>query len=104
MKLDYICSDPRCPPLEIKNLGNVLKVIRETLGHTQDSVYEETGLSINYLSRLENGHKGISIDKLNKLAKLYNVPAPIICILAIPAKGEFKDMISYVHKRIDDYL
>lgn len=58
---------------------------------TQQKLADQTGLKINYLSKLENGKRGIGFDTLNKLAKVFGVPPELIVVLAAeksPNKGK----------------
>lgn len=47
------------------------KQAREQLNYTLEEVSRQTGISISYLSKIENCQANISIDILNKLAELY---------------------------------
>jgi transcriptional regulator with XRE-family HTH domain len=69
-------------------IGPVIKEIRTARKITQKELHYKSGLSINYLSLLENGKRGIGFDKLNKLAIILGIPAHLFVILAteIPTK------------------
>jgi len=52
-------------------LSHKWKEKRESLGYTLENVSNETGISISYLSKIENGQANLSIDVLNRLADFY---------------------------------
>ena len=63
-------------------LGAVIRDLRSSLNMTQRTVAERSGLSVNYLSLLENGHRGVSLDHLQSLADIFDVPVAFIVTLA----------------------
>lgn len=60
----------------------VIKEIRSGLNITQRELAEKSGLTINYLSLLENGKRGIGLERLNDVAKALGVPAELVILLA----------------------
>lgn len=56
-----------------KNLGLVIKEYRLNLRLTQREVASRIGTTVTYLSMLENGHRGASIDTLDKLAAVFEI-------------------------------
>ena len=52
------------------DFGKAIKERRKKLGYTQKYISEFTGLSISFLSDLENGKSTIEIGKALELAKL----------------------------------
>ena len=63
-------------------LGHAIKEIRTGLKITQKHLSKKSGLTINYLSLLENGKRGIGMDHLNKLADIFGIPTLLIIALA----------------------
>lgn len=58
----------------MRKLGIYLKEIREKLGYSLSSVYQNTAITNSKLSRIENGNtQEISPYDLKKLACLYNL-------------------------------
>jgi transcriptional regulator with XRE-family HTH domain len=57
------------------DFGKAIKEGRKKLGYTQKYISEFTGLSISFISDLENGKSTIEIGKALELAKLlgYNI-------------------------------
>ena len=51
-----------------RRIGARLKSLRRGRGLTQDQVAERTGLSVNYLSRIERGLENPTLDTLLSLA------------------------------------
>jgi transcriptional regulator with XRE-family HTH domain len=69
-------------------IGFVIKKIRSDLKITQKELAKRTCLTINYLSLLENGKRGIGFDKLNDLAEVFGVPAHLLVVLAADVTGK----------------
>lgn len=63
-------------------LGRTIKAIRSDLKITQKELAEKSGLTINYISLLENGKRGIGFGRLNDLAEIFGIPAELLIILA----------------------
>lgn len=51
-----------------------LKQLREKTNLTQDEVAKLTGLTIKFISEIENGRRNPSDNSKKKLAKVYKVP------------------------------
>jgi transcriptional regulator with XRE-family HTH domain len=56
-------------------LGDAIRAYRKRLKMTQEKLAEKTGLSVVFLSLLENGHRTVSVDALLKIAKALGVRA-----------------------------
>jgi len=50
-----------------------LKQIREDKGVMQKAVAKQLGISANYYSQIENGHRTLQIEHLLKLRDIFNV-------------------------------
>ncbi|MDB5348540.1 MAG: helix-turn-helix protein [Schlesneria sp.] len=70
------------------NLGKTLAEIRKRRGLTQREVAYQSGLTVNFLSLLENGERGLTTETLNSYAKAVGVPTEFITFLA----GDGKDV------------
>jgi transcriptional regulator with XRE-family HTH domain len=55
-------------------LGERLRTIRQLRGLTLKEVAEGTGLTTSFLSRLERGQTGVTVESLIRLADVYGVP------------------------------
>ena len=53
-----------------KSFGEAIKVQRKKLGYTQKYISEFSGISVSFLSDLENGKKTIELDKALTIANL----------------------------------
>jgi len=60
------------------NISTALLKARKNSGLRQNEVAKRTKLSQTYLSQIENGGKVPSIDTIERLAKEYNIPFPIM--------------------------
>ena len=67
--------------IDLKKLGAAIREIRELRGLTQREVAERMNLSVNFLSMVENGKRGISIEHLNEMAEILDVPTSFITFL-----------------------
>jgi len=81
-------------------LGSTIKEVRKNLRITQKELAEKTGLSINYLSLLENGKRGIGMDHLNDLAEVFGIPACLFIILASDAPDKTNKDSNHLFKQI----
>ncbi len=52
---------------DVAEMGRAIKKRRETLGYTQSFVSRHTGLSISFISEVENGKETAQIAKVMKL-------------------------------------
>lgn len=59
--------------LDRRAIGKRIQEQREKLGFTQQDIYDKINISQNHYSRIENGHVGISIEKLIKLSDTLNI-------------------------------
>ena len=59
---------------EILNIGENIRAFRRSLGITQEKLAEESGLSVNFISRLERtSDQNVSIKTLNKIANAMQI-------------------------------
>lgn len=58
-----------------------IRKIRMDLGFTSDFVAQELGISKSSYSKLENGHTELSINKVDSLSKIFNLP--LVAILPV---------------------
>ena len=67
--------------IDREKLGRALKVLRKQYGLTQQDVAEEIGVTKNFVSLIETGERGVSVDTLSELARLYKMPLP--CLISL---------------------
>jgi len=53
--------------------GDCIQIYRENLGLTQEDLGKKLGVSKNYVSDWENGHRKVSKDKAKKLSALFHI-------------------------------
>jgi len=59
-------------PVVRKDIAQQIKKIRVSLGYTQEDIAKQLGVVQQYISKVESGKEGISIDKLIEIASIYN--------------------------------
>ena len=95
-----------------EKIGPTIKVIRQRLEMSQRRLAEESGLTVNYLSLLEHGKRGISLDQLNAVARVLGVPATVVIFLAAdggkrtgqPGQSLWNQLRTATEKAIELYL
>lgn len=56
------------------NIGDNIRFFRKKRGYTQEQLAEKSSLSLNFISAVERGTKGITFNKLLQIASALNVP------------------------------
>ena len=59
-----------------KNFGKVLREFRVRNGYTQEQLSEKLGISLKYISRIENGYSGIKTQTIIKCMNLLGIQMP----------------------------
>ena len=67
---------------DAKDFGRALRERRKALGYTQSYISEYTGLSVSFISELENGKATAELGKTIELASLLGMD------LVLQARGE----------------
>ena len=70
------------PDKERLLIGDALRVIRSKKEITQEELSRRTRLSISFLSRVENGRKGVSLMVAERVAEALGVPTSFLYLLA----------------------
>jgi transcriptional regulator with XRE-family HTH domain len=75
--------------IEAQSLGLAIKEVRQIRKLTQKDVADKSGLTVNYLSLVENGARNIQTETLNAIAKALRVPTQWIVFLGgeVPSRG-----------------
>jgi len=86
-------------------IGGVLPRIRYVVGKTQNDVCAHAGISINFLSQLENGRKDLSHAVAGRLADALGVPVSFLYVLA-DASGHptVQKLAEMVHQELERIL
>lgn len=71
-------TTPVAPPADTRRQWISLRVIRERNGDSLTSLSKRSGVSLSYLSQLENGDRDPTPAATKKLAMALNVPLSII--------------------------
>lgn len=64
------------------HLGNAIKVCRAHRGLTQARLANQAGISLSYLSLLENGKRDATISTLESIAQGLRIPLNLLFFLA----------------------
>lgn len=74
-----------------KRITSNLKALREERGLKQKFVAEQLGITQNYYSQIENGHRHPQVEHLLKIRELFNVSLDEIFFRDEIAKCELND-------------
>lgn len=72
----------------LDNLGSILKAARKSKKMTREKVAESVGISVRYLSALENEHKTPSLNLLFRLVRVLEMSADAIFYPEIESKSD----------------
>lgn len=92
LALSPFCQSGKFELMDDANKPNRLKEVRETEGLTIEDVAERTGLSVSYVSRLENGERNLSVKNLNLFASVFNVDPSELLLPTKPRSNVVKVM------------
>lgn len=76
-----------------KKITSNLKVLREERGVKQKFVAEQLGISQNYYSQIENGHRPPQVEHLLRLRDLFNVSLDEIFFKEEIAKCDIEEVV-----------
>ena len=90
-------------------IGQAVKKIRKSQPkeYGQAEFAKKIGISQTYLSQIENGHKDPSTEVLNKIAKVFKTPLPIMFWMGIEESDVRPDRLDIFRKlkpTIDDLI
>ena len=78
-------------------IGDALQELRTVKEVTQEELAKKAGLSINFLSQVENGKKGMSQETAERISRVLGVPPSFLYLLADSsnnkAVGELKEAV-----------
>ncbi len=63
-------------------IGNAIREIRDTVGASQQEVADALGVTVNFISQVENGRRTLSSVKMETLASFFQIPISFIYVLA----------------------
>lgn len=68
------------------NLGKSLKIVRKNKGFNQSEFSKKVGITQSFLSGIENNKKKPSIDVLENISSVLNIPLPVLFWFTIEEK------------------
>lgn len=86
--------------IDPERFGRELAGLRDVRQITQASLAEKAGLTVNYISQIENGNKVPSIVAINLIAEALRLPAAFLPLLGSDPKGPFKDVLTETQNAI----
>ena len=75
-------------------IGNKIYQLRRSINMTQQELAEKVGISVTFLSEIENGRKSMSVDTLIKLSKCLQVSLDTIVFGKDAEDDMQKDVVS----------
>ena len=87
-------------------VGERISVQRNKLGLKQQDIYDKMSISQNHYSRVENGHVGISVEKLIQLSDILNISIDYILTGKTPRcnKTDFEEKYSKLTHKQKKYI
>ncbi len=82
---------------DLVNLGNNIKKYRLEKGYTQEMFAEKIDKTVNYLSLIENGHKGILLKTLFDIAHALDIAPSKLLEPCEKIEGKIKKSVSVQH-------
>lgn len=77
--------------VDYKVIGDRLKAYRQQVGLTQETVAEQAGITVVYLSKIENGHVRPTIDLLQTLCDAINCDLGNLFQNVSPASSSYEN-------------
>ncbi len=77
------------PPRGSRPLGDRVRQLRADRAMTLAQLAEHSGISVSTLSKLENGHTGLSLDNVIRLSAAFGMPVSILINETGPAGGSY---------------
>lgn len=92
--------------LDWTKIGERISRQRNKLNLTQQDIYDKLDISQNHYSRVENGHIGISIEKLIQLSDILNISIDYILTGKIPSdkKSDFEKKYNELSNKQQQYI
>ena len=92
--------------LDWLEVGTRISSQRNKLGLKQQDICDKMSISQNHYSRIENGHAGISVEKLIQLSDILNISIDYILTGKIPRcnKTDFEEKYSKLTHKQKKYI
>ena len=85
-------------------LHEALKNVRKFHGATIEETAKKLGVSLSYISELENGHKRIHVDILEGYSKAFDMPVSSICFLAEQLENSSQGRGNFAARKISSII
>lgn len=91
--------------VKLLTLGQNIREIRMNLNMTQDEFSEKINITPNFLSKVENGNAGVSLDTVINICTLAKCPSATLFkgIIDFPTIGQY-ELLSKADKLLIDNL
>ena len=86
----------------IKETATRIRELRASFGYTQETAAELLGVERSYISRIESGTKGCSVDLFMRLSELYRVPLDYLLCGKKETRLETRNTIDKVIRELTD--
>ena len=89
--------------IDRKLLGKSIRQVRELRGLSQAALAERVGVQGNSVALIERGERGVSMETLNALADVLNVPAACLAMLGtskIAGEADSTSLVTSLQKLI----
>jgi len=83
--------------MEYYNIKETAKRIRElrlARGYAQQEAADHLGVDKSFLSRVEHGEKGCSVDLFIRMAEFYHVSLDYLIVGTLPKEPEWKESLN----------
>ena len=85
-------------------IGDRIRDYRQRNGISQQEFAETIDISVNFLSEIENGRKGMSFETLYTICKKYNIPSDLILFGPAPETKPSKTIIDTAQRLTSEEL
>ena len=80
----------RPPCYDMTSCGKRIRQLRKAHGYTQEGLADQLGIDRSFLSRIEAGTKGCSVDLFIALASVFHTSLDHLILGAVPQEGKIK--------------
>ena len=80
----------RPPCYDIVSCGKRIRQLRKAHGYTQEGLADQLGIDRSFLSRIEAGTKGCSVDLFIALASVFHTSLDHLILGAVPREDKIK--------------
>lgn len=81
-----------------EQLGQAIRELRELRGITQRELAQKLDVTVNFVSLLENGKRGVSVPNLNAVGKILGVPTAFITFLGTRCSSKKEHLVQLVEQ------